>query len=206
MANSILLGGAMDGLKNGLPFFLGVIALFVMISILFPKRKKKTKKPYNKKHNIDKSNSADKAKQAPHTTLQNQSIPKTTYKEKIAKGKEYEAFVSEHYTDRGYFVYENGLLNGRKDGGIDLIAVRDTELIFIQCKNWNENTKYKIEHKDIKVFEMDVYNYLEKNPIFKGDKYIKRLKYTISGDFIHKSAIKYMEEKNNIECEIITFL
>ena len=136
--------------------------------------------------------------------IEKTEVVKTTYKEKIEKGKEYEVFVSGHYKDRGYFVYENGLLNGRKDGGIDLIAVKDTELIFIQCKNWNENTKYKIEHKDIKVFEMDVNNYLEKNPMFQSDKYLKKLKYIISGNFIHKSAIKYIEEKNNIEYEIIT--
>lgn len=128
---------------------------------------------------------------------------KTTYTEKLQKGKEYEDFISRHYRDCGYVVYENGLNNGRKDGGIDLVAVKEKDIVFIQCRNWSESSKYKVRHTEIKVFETNVNNYLEKNPIFKTETYTKKLRYIISGDFIHQSAIKYIKEKENIDFEII---
>lgn len=130
-------------------------------------------------------------------------MEKLSYQEKIQKGKDYEKFIYEHYKQCGYKVYDNGKINGKKDGGIDLIAIKEKEIIFIQCKNWKENTRYKIEHKDIKTFETDINNYLEKNPIFKTETYTKKTRYIVSGDILHTSALKYIKEKEYIDYEII---
>lgn len=130
-------------------------------------------------------------------------MQKTTYKDKIKKGEDYEKFISKHYQDCNYIVHENGLSNGKKDNGIDLIAIKEKNIVFIQCRNWNETSRYKIKHTEIKVFETNVNNYLEKNPIFNTETYTKKLRYIISGDFMHQSAIKYIKEKENIDFEII---
>jgi restriction system protein len=117
---------------------------------------------------------------------------KTTHKEKIQKGVEYEKFVARVYRSRGYNVTEHGREMGKKDHGIDLIAKKDKEIIFIQCKNWNENGKWKIRHDNIKSFQTDARTFVEQKPIFKN--YKLQIRYTLSGDFIHLSAIKHIEE------------
>jgi len=130
---------------------------------------------------------------------------KITYKEKIKKGEEYEEYVAKVYKQRGYKVYEYGKLMGIKDKGIDLIAKKEKKVILIQCKNWQENGKWKITHKEIKVFQTEARLFVENSPIFKQCKL--EAKYVISGNFIHASAIKHIEEiKNNgkkVDYEII---
>jgi len=127
---------------------------------------------------------------------------RNTYKDKKIRGDEYEEYIAEHYRQLGYDVIEHGKEKGVKDGGIDLIAKLDNEVILIQCKDWNENNSHKIDHKDIKVLRTDANDFLEKNPDYKN--YEIKLKYTLSGNFLHKSAEKHMEEcKENISYEII---
>lgn len=130
---------------------------------------------------------------------------KTSYKEKIEKGALYEEFVALIYKANGYTIWEHGKDKGLKDMGIDLIVKKEKKIILIQCKNWNEDGKFKIDHKDIKVFRTEGRDFINKNEIFKG--YELHLKYIISGDFIHQSAIYHIEECNqenkNISYEII---
>lgn len=118
------------------------------------------------------------------------------------KGDIYEAFIAEHYRKLGFFVLEHGKEKGRKDKGIDLIVKSKEEIFFIQCKNWKENTRFKIDHKEVKATRMEATDFIEENPIFQG--YKNKIRYTLSGDFIHLSAIKYIEEHNEIlDYEII---
>ena len=125
-----------------------------------------------------------------------------SYQDKKNKGDEYEIYIAKHYRSLGYTVIEHGKEKGRKDGGIDLIAEKNDEVILIQCKDWNENNSHKIDHKDIKVLRIDANDFLEKNP--KYQNYKIKLKYTLSGNFIHNSAKKHMEEcKEDIDYEII---
>lgn len=127
---------------------------------------------------------------------------KKTYQDKKIRGDEYEEFIAEHYRKLGCHVIEHGKEQGVKDGGIDLIAKLGNEVILIQCKDWNENNSHKIDHKDIKVLRTDANDFLEKNPIYKNCEI--KLRYTLSGNFLHKSAEKHMEEcKEDISCEII---
>ena len=127
---------------------------------------------------------------------------KITYQDKKIRGDEYEVYIAEHYRKLGCHVIEHGKEQGVKDGGIDLIAKLGNEVILIQCKDWNENNSHKIDHKDIKVLRIDASDFLEKNPIYKNCEI--KLRYTLSGNFLHKSAEKHMEEcKEDISYEII---
>jgi len=126
---------------------------------------------------------------------------------KIQKGSEYEKFIADIYKSRGYTIAENGLMNGLKDDGIDIIAKHDKEIVFIQCKNWNQEGKWKITHNDIMIFRTRARDYVENKKIFKG--YKLQARYIVSGNFIDPSAIKHIEEiqKNGkrVDYEIIEF-
>ena len=121
---------------------------------------------------------------------------RTTQKEKINKGQEYEEYVAKVYRSRGYHVSEYGKQQGLLDHGIDLIAKKGKEIVLIQCKNWNENGKWEIKHKDIKAFQTDARTFVEDKPLLRSCLLTAR--YTISGDFIHQSAIKHIEEMQKL--------
>ena len=129
-------------------------------------------------------------------TPKKQTSMKTTYKEKIDKGQEYEEYVAKVYRSRGYHVSEYGKQQGVLDHGIDLIAKKQKEIVLIQCKNWNENGKWEIKHKDIKAFQTDARTFVEDKPLLRSCLLTAR--YTISGNFIHPSAIKHIEEMKKL--------
>jgi restriction system protein len=114
----------------------------------------------------------------------------------VEKGYLYEKYIAEHYTRLGYFVWEHGKEKGRLDQGIDLIVKKDKEIIFIQCKNWKQNTRFKIDHVRIKASRAEARQFMLNNPLFKG--YNNKFRYTISNDCMHPSAIKYIEENNGL--------
>jgi len=102
----------------------------------------------------------------------------------------------------GYFVWEHGKEKGRLDQGIDLIVKKDKEIIFIQCKNWKQNSRFKIDHVRVKASRTEAREFMLSNPPFKG--YNIKFRYTISSDCMHPSAIKYIEETNGLfDYEII---
>ncbi len=63
------------------------------------------------------------------------------YRNKII-GDHYERFVGWVFYRMGFSVYFNGLLKGKDDEGIDLIAERNDELLIIQCKCWKRGSVY----------------------------------------------------------------
>ena len=117
---------------------------------------------------------------------------RTSYAEKIKKGAEFESYVTRVYQCRGYTVTEYGKEMGKKDQGIDLIAKKEKHIVLIQCKNWNKEGKWKIKHTDILAFRQRSADFLEERKIFQNYDITSR--YTLSGDFIHASAIKHLEE------------
>lgn len=114
------------------------------------------------------------------------SFTKEQRREWKKKGDEYEAFVANKFYSEGYNVIERGKLEGRKDGGIDLIATKGNELILIQCKNWNAENKKRITKKEVSEFVGDVHLFIEKNLELKNMK-IKRL-YVTSEKILDKAA------------------
>jgi len=130
-------------------------------------------------------------------TIEPEIIEENNYKtSKEKKGKEYEIFVGKYFEKQGYIVKYNGIEKGKKDNSIDLIAIKQNEIILIQCKNWKKNNKYKITHKDIKAFIGDTYTFINENPQYNNYK-IKRL-FVISNKILDKSAINYIKEHQNI--------
>ena len=82
--------------------------------------------------------------------------------EKNKKGAKYEKHVSNYYKERGYLIKERG---GYKDGGIDLIAYSNNQILLIQCKNWNHNNSYRIGEKDVREFYGGCNFYIDKEDI-----------------------------------------
>ena len=129
---------------------------------------------------------------------------KKMIKENKKKGKDYEIFIGKKFEKKGYIVKFNGIEKGKRDNSIDLIAIKDKNIVFIQCKNWKENSKYKISHEKIKAFIGDTYSFIEKNPTYKNYK-IERF-FCVANDVFDKSGKKYLEEnKNIIKYNIIPF-
>lgn len=112
--------------------------------------------------------------------------------QKKAKGKEYEKYVANHFRILGYDVYENGRFKGRKDQGIDLIASKNGELNLIQCKNWNAENKYRIDHEKIKAFIGNTACFIEDNPELNNMS-MKRL-FVISEPILDHSAIAFINQ------------
>ena len=123
-------------------------------------------------------------------------------KEKKEKGKEYEEFVAGYYKLDGYEINLHGIKKGKKDKGIDIICEKDEELILIQCKNWKEDSKYKINHENLKAFVGCCTEYVNENKLF--DKNIK-LKFITSNYILDESGKKFLEESKTLQYEILKF-
>lgn len=123
-------------------------------------------------------------------------------KEKKEKGKEYEEFVAGHYKLDGYEIYLHGIKKGKKDKGIDIICEKDEELILIQCKNWKEDSKYKINHEKLKAFVGCCTEYVNENKLF--DKNIK-LKFITSNYILDESGKKFLQESKTLQYEILKY-
>jgi regulator of replication initiation timing len=118
------------------------------------------------------------------------------------KGKEYEEFVAGYYKLDGYEVNLHGIKKGKKDKGIDIICTKDEELILIQCKNWKEDSKYKINHEKLKAFVGCCTEYVNENKLF--DKNIK-LKFITSNYILDESGKKFLQESKTLQYEILKY-
>jgi len=118
------------------------------------------------------------------------------------KGKEFEEFVAGHFKLDGYDIYLNGIKKGKKDKGIDIICTKDDELILIQCKNWKENSTYKINHEKLKAFVGCCTDYVNEHNLFH--KKLK-LKFISSNYILDDSGKKYLEESKVLQYEIFKY-
>jgi HJR/Mrr/RecB family endonuclease len=123
----------------------------------------------------------------------------------VQKGKDYEIFVGNHYENQGYAVKYLGIERKIQDMGIDLIATKDDEVIFMQCKNWSRKSSYKITHTDVKAFMGSVSNFIEKYQECK--EFNSRLMlYVISNPILDKSAVMFCKENyERIQYKLLPF-
>ncbi|OCL90917.1 restriction endonuclease [Aliarcobacter thereius] len=145
-------------------------------------------------------------------TNQNQKYKQYTEEEKKSygqrmkelreKGKEYEKYVAGHFKIDGYEIFLNGIKNGVRDKGIDIICTKDNELILIQCKNWKADTKYKINHEKLKAFVGSCTEYVNQNKLF--DKNIK-LKFITSNYILDKSGEHFINESKTLQYQVIEY-
>jgi len=131
--------------------------------------------------------------------------PKSSYAEKVKKGKDYEEIIAKLFSCRGYTVEENGKNRGKKDGGIDLIASKPNETILIQCKNWKSTSKYKIRHIEIKKLRAEGRDFLEEHKEYVASN--MKLLFVLAEDCVHSSAKHHLEDIKNkgkkVDIEII---
>ena len=114
----------------------------------------------------------------------------------IEKGKNYELQIKKFYENKNYKVDTNGINKGKKDGGIDLIALKDNEIILIQCKNHQK----EIEQDLIRKFIGDCYVFESKNKDITKNRKIKR-------EFVSNSSADYGSKMFlNENTEIVNFL
>lgn len=165
-----------------------IIILALTIGFIKAIAEKNIKENQKKKYGIRK-----KQNDEIEENIKNIFKPKQKYFQELKeKGNDFERHVSEYFRKQGYLVSEHGLDNGKKDHGIDVIARRDKEIIFIQCKNWRTDHSHKIEDHHIKEFIGNCTTYLEKNPMF-GMCTIKRY-FAVSDECMDYNAERFISE------------
>lgn len=108
------------------------------------------------------------------------------------KGIEYEKKCGKFYEEQGYEAEYNGIINDKKDGGIDLICKKDNEVkILVQCKAFSEEKV--INHENIKVFHSNATKYMDLNKLNRKNI---ELKYTVpDAKVFDSSALKVFRNK-----------
>ena len=166
----------------------------------FNKNLKEQEEIYKNKYEESKQENIETSKIEEKEKLK----PKMTNKDKKEKGDDYEKKVAGYYRLDGYNIYLNGIRKNREDGGIDVICRKDDEVILIQCKNWNHETKYKITHKHVKEFHSNCIRYIEENNLIKENV---KLKYIVPNKKLFKvCAINiFRDDYYNCRYEILEF-
>lgn len=122
--------------------------------------------------------------------------------EKIHAGEEYEKFIGKKYETSGYKVEYRGLILGKQDGGIDLVAENDEKVVLVQCKNWIDINHYQIESRDLRAFLGDCYLYLLHNTINKPISY----HYIISDiHMLSESSKLFLNQNTMIKAKEVRF-
>lgn len=83
------------------------------------------------------------------------------HSKKQTYGNSYENFIANKYKEIGYEVENRGVKESFNDGGLDIIAIKDNNIVLVQCKNWTMSNSYKINQKDIRAFVGDCFLYLK---------------------------------------------
>jgi len=127
-----------------------------------------------------------------------------SYKDRKEKGDKYEEYICELYKKENYIVEPHGKKKGVHDLGIDIIAKKGRKIIFIQCKDWDINNKYKITHKDIQYTRMNARDYINIMPMF--EHYDWKILYITTNDIFDKSAYyKINEHSDEISYKIVPY-
>lgn len=63
----------------------------------------------------------------------------SSWKNKLNIGLEFERFCGYNLEKSGYSVKYWGILKGKADGGIDLIATKKNKILYVQCKYWGNS-------------------------------------------------------------------
>lgn len=132
----------------------------------------------------------------------NKENKKKMYVDNIRKGRDYEIYIIDYFRKRGYQTKGHGLLNGKKDKGIDIIIKKDKEITLIQCKNWKKEGSYKIRDKHLKEFLGNTTAFIENNKEKAEGYSIKRL-FITSNDVLHNSGRYFLNETPIVNYQII---
>ena len=180
-------------------------SIIVIITIIALAYKKKENKKYNDfidkfEKNNKKENKEIHIEKENNQKLQNdeklldcyEKIYKTNYKTKKELGNEYELQIGRYFQSLNFKIYYNGINNGKKDGGIDIIGWNSEKVLLIQCKNYRSQINQDLLRKfigDCKIYE-------EKNKYKIKDREIKRI--FASNSTADYGANKFLNENRNI--------
>ncbi|OPA77196.1 hypothetical protein BFG05_03840 [Campylobacter pinnipediorum subsp. pinnipediorum] len=130
-----------------------------------------------------------------------EEIQEIKQENRYQKGRKYELYIKNFFENKEYKVYPKGYIEKRKDGGIDLIAYKDNEMVLIQCKNWTNPPK----QKELKIFVTNCDLYINKNKDKIKDKTIRKLFITSNKkqDYGVKCFLEEYNKQNNIKIEYI---
>ena len=121
-----------------------------------------------------------------------EKVYKTNYKTKKELGDEYELQIGRYFKSLNFKIYYNGINNGKKDGGIDIIGWNSEKVLLIQCKNYRSQINQDLLRKfigDCKIYE-------EKNKYKIKDREIKRI--FASNSTADYGADRFLNENRNI--------
>ena len=121
-----------------------------------------------------------------------EKVYKTNYKTKKELGDEYELQIGRYFKSLNFKIYYNGINNGKKDGGIDIIGWNSEKVLLIQCKNHRSQINQDLLRKfigDCKIYE-------EKNKYKIKDREIKRI--FASNSTADYGANRFLNENRNI--------
>ncbi len=124
-------------------------------------------------------------------------------KKRLKYGNDYEKFISNKYESLGYKVELRGVSKSFNDGGLDIIAKKENNMVLIQCKNWKMSNNYKINQKDIRAFIGDCYLYL-KDINLEGLKVSYH--FIVShNNILTKPAEIFLEQNNFVKFKCVPF-
>jgi restriction system protein len=187
-----------------------LILLFVAVALKeltkTKKRKNQYRKPkeYNLKNQTTQESNNQSSSKDDLIYMEMKQQEQEQKQANTQKGKDYEIFVGSHYENVGYAVKYFGFERGKGDGGIDIVATKDNEALFIQCKNWSKDNPNKINHEKIKAFIGSVAIFKNDNPEYKALD--EKLLYITSNDIFDNSAKYYCEQNREyIRYKIMPF-
>ena len=179
-----------------------IIAIITIIALAY---KEKENKKYNDfidkfEKNNKKENKEIHIEKENNQKLQNdekllncyEKVYKTTNKTKKELGDEYELQIGRYFKSLNFKIYYNGINNGKKDGGIDIIGWNSEKVLLIQCKNHRSQINQDLLRKfigDCKIYE-------EKNKYKIKDREIKRI--FASNSTADYGANRFLNENRNI--------
>ena len=180
-------------------------SIIVIIWIIYLGANKKQKEKYKnfikkiddfvwdneRKENIEKENN-QKLQQNQKLLDCYEKVYKTNYKTKKELGNEYELKIGRYFQRLNFKIYYNGINNGKKDGGIDIIGWNSEKVLLIQCKNHRSQINQDLLRKfigDCKIYE-------EKNKYKIKDREIKRI--FASNSTADYGANRFLNENRNI--------
>ena len=180
-------------------------SIIVIITIIALAYKEKVNKKYNDfidkfEKNNKKENKEIHIEKENNQKLQNdekllncyEKVYKTTNKTKKELGDEYELQIGRYFKSLNFKIYYNGINNGKKDGGIDIIGWNSEKVLLIQCKNHRSQINQDLLRKfigDCKIYE-------EKNKYKIKDREIKRI--FASNSTADYGANRFLNENRNI--------
>lgn len=124
------------------------------------------------------------------------------------KGSSYEQFIGKKYEDLGYSVIYHGIEQKLNDQGIDLIAQKDDNIVFVQCKNWIGGKFNKLFRKDIQAFAGDCFLFINKPNRYGikfNDKHVA-LHFIVNKDeLLDNSAKSFLKYNPFIKFKVVEF-